>query len=383
MSLLKYEEVRPWAKGIRNVVSEGTMPPFHAKSPLGTFDNDNRLTPEQIQTMVRWVDAGAPRGNPADAPPPAEFPSGDWSLGEPDIILEFPEYTSKTNNIDEEILLFSDQIFANRTWIQAFEFKTSDYRVVHHAGVFAVDRDFIVPPDLVLDSEDEYIDKFSGPGAAVELLGQEHMFTWLPGQRIQPWAEGAGIVVPKGSRIVIQTHIPPMTEAIPFKATLGIWLVDGVVNVLSSEKAAEMKDLVVPPGEPDYVKRQELQFHAEATVYGYTVHMHLRGESSQIIFHYPDGTSEVAFDLPRFDFDWQRIYWLNEPKVVPAGTRIEFVAEWDNSPGNPLNPDPTAEVIWGGHTSDEMYGGHVFYSIARKKPIRVENGIRVDNRDAD
>jgi hypothetical protein len=105
--------------------------------------------------------------------------------------------------------------------------------------------------------------------------------------------------------------------------------------------------------------------------------MHLRGKSSKIIFHYPDGRSETVLDVPRFDFNWQRTYRLTTPMQVPKGTEIEYVAEWDNSPKNPLNPDPTAEVIWGGRTTDEMYGGNVHFSVPRLHPIMVEKGIVV------
>jgi len=377
MSLQTYEETRPWAKAIRTSVSTKIMPPFHANSPLGTFDNDTRITPEQIATVKKWVDAGAPRGNPADAPPPIAWPNDEWTLGKPDLVLEFPAYTCKTNNKDEEVVLYSDYKFPDRTWIRAFEFKPSDNRMVHHAGVFAVDKEMIVPPDLILDSEDELLDQFSKAGAGKELLHQSHMFTWLPGQRVQPWPDGSGIVVAKRDRLVIQTHIPPMTEPVTFTVKLGIWFVNGYMDELAGEMASEMKDLVVPANDPSFVKHEKYSFSHDATIYGYTIHMHLRGKSSQIIFHYPDGTSETAFDLPNFNFDWQRIYWLTQPKKIPSGTEVEYIAEWDNSTENPLNPDPNVDVPWGARTTDEMYGGHVFFTMARQRPVMVKDGVVV------
>ena len=103
----------------------------------------------------------------------------------------------------------------------------------------------------------------------------------------------------------------------------------------------------------------------------------MRGKSSSIKFHYPDGNSETVFDLPHYNFDWQRVYFLTKPFRVPAGTKIEYTAEWDNSVNNPLNPDPTAEVIWGGHTADEMYGGTVLYTVGRPAPLHIVNGVAV------
>ncbi len=102
--------------------------------------------------------------------------------------------------------------------------------------------------------------------------------------------------------------------------------------------------------------------------------MHLRGKSAQILFHYPDGRSETVLDVPRYDFNWQRTYYLTEAIRVPKGTQIEYVAEWDNSERNPLNPDPSAEVVWGGRTTDEMYGGIVYFSAERLHPLEVVNG---------
>ena len=107
---------------------------------------------------------------------------------------------------------------------------------------------------------------------------------------------------------------------------------------------------------------------------GFNLHMHLRGKSAQILFHYPDGRTEMGLNVPQYDFNWQRIYYLKEPVAIPKGTRIEFVGEWDNSAANPLNPDPTVEVLYGPKTLDEMYTGNVYYSEPRLHPLRVENG---------
>jgi hypothetical protein len=377
MSLLDYAAVRPWAKAIRNAVSDRKMPPFHANAPLGHFQNDNRLTDAEVDTVLRWVDAGALRGDPEDAPPPVESPSGDWTLGQPDMIIEFPEYTSKTNNTDEEILLFSDHLFQRAKWVQAIEFHSSDYRIVHHAGIFGANDTFFVPEDRILDSEDEHLEKFGSSNGGIQVLSQNNFYTWLPGQRLEQRPAGQGFRMGKGERIVIQTHIAPTTEPIRFKLSLGLWFVNGELDSRTNVAVSWMTDIRIPPGEPDYEFRERHRIDRDMTVEGFTVHMHLRGESARILFHYPDGRTETVFDMPRYDFNWQRVYTLAEPLQVPANTEFEYIAEWDNSPGNPLNPDPAKEVIWGGKTTDEMFGGNVYFSVKRKVPVQVVKGVEV------
>lgn len=351
------------------------MPPFNANAPLGHFQSDGRLTDGQIDLLVRWIDTGAPEGNPADAPPPVTWDSAGWALGTPDMVLEFPEYTSKTNNTDEEVLLFSDHVFDRHTWIQAIELKSTDYRILHHAGIVSANDKFFVPEDRILDSTDEHLDKFGGASnGGLQLVAQNFLYTWLPGQRVQRRPDGEGFHIAKGERLVIQTHIAPSAEAVPLKISLGLKFVNGDLRAHSKEVVVWMTDLRVPPGAPSYVLSQWKDVVAQMAVSGFNVHMHLRGKSAQIVFHYPDGRSETVLDVPHYDFNWQRLYILSTPMSVPAGTRIQFIGEWDNSPNNPRNPDPTKEVIWGGKTTDEMYSANVYFSEQRQYPVRVADG---------
>ncbi len=375
MSLLDYTQTRPWAKAMRKAVADRTMPPYSVNAPLGHFKGDLRLTDEEISIVTRWVDANAPEGSPADAPAPLDWEAREWWMGKPDMVLEFPEFTSKTNNKDEELLIYSDYVFPQNTWIQAFEFKTNDYTVVHHAGLNSADDKLFVPEDRVLDSEDEHLDKFGGESnGGLPLFVQSRLYTWLPGQHVEERPVGEGFRILKGHRIVIQVHIAPTTEARPIKISLGVRFVNGKLVNNSGVRVSDMKFLKVPPSAPSYIEREWRQFGSDATVTAFNVHMHLRGKSSQIIFHYPDGHSETVLDVPRYDFNWQRTYHLTKPMHVPKGTQIEYIAEWDNSADNPVNPDPTVEVLWGARTVDEMYGGNVHFFVERLHPLEVVNG---------
>ncbi len=383
MSLLDYGQTRPWAKAIRKAVSERAMPPFKANAPLGRFENDTRLTDDAISLLVRWTDAGAPEGNPADAPPPLTWNDSEWTMGPPDLVLDFPEYTSKTNYKDEEVILYSDHVFPKNTWIQAVELRSTDHTLLHHAGINCVDNTFFVPEDRVLDSEDDDLEKFggvkgvSGGASAVNLhlVKQRALYTWLPGERVHRRPDGEGFRVIKGDRIVLQAHFGPSTDPVTQTISLGIKFVNGVVDSHSFEYVVGLTDLRIAPGDANHVERRWVDIRKPITVTGFNLHMHLRGKSAQILFHYPDGSTEVGLDLPQYDFNWQRIYYLKRPLLVPGGTKIEFVGQWDNSAANPLNPDPAAEVVYGGRTVDEMYTGNVYYAVPRLHPLRVENGL--------
>ncbi len=373
MSLLTYSETRPWAKAIRDAVTARAMPPFHANAPLGTFQNDPRLTEEEIDVLVRWADASAPEGDLSNAPPPVEWPSGEWTRGEPDLVLEFPEYQAPIESTDQQVLFFSDRVFDDQTWVQSFELRATDYRAVHHVGVFVFEKDIAVPDGRVAKVSDEDMGNL--------IFEHRNLYTWLPGQRSETLPEGSAFVIRRGERVVLQTHMPPLAESAPVNLSLGLWLYTGTLSISNEDVTAFNFDLAIPAGDPNYVARKRIMFGHNAVVTGYNVHMHLRGKSAQILFHYPDGTSEVAFDLPRYDFDWQRRYWLAEPKPVPEGTEMEFVGVWDNSADNPLNPDPTVPVAWGRRTVDEMYTGMVYFSRPRVNVREVVDGVVTNQLD--
>lgn len=352
MSLLTYEEARPWAKSIKREVLARTMPPFHATGPIGKWLDDPRLTPEQIETMVAWVDQGAPRGNPEDLPEPIEWFTGEWPLGEPDRILEFPEHVVRDDNVDDYIYLFSEYVFEEDTWVKGVAWKFSDYKMVHHATSFQLGPGEKVPASLKMKRE---LNTRRLPGRGV--MG------WLPGTENRMLPEHQAILFPKGTRVVCVVHCAPTTDAKAFRTSMGLYTAPPGTYV--SRKRVPLRvdpaSFYLKANQSDFRVVQTKVMPEDALVTHYAIHMHYRGVSTKLTYRYPDGTSETAIDVPNFDFGWQRFYYLTEPKRVPKGTIIEYVAVWDNSADNPNNPDPSQEVFWGPLTSDEMGSGSVRY----------------------
>jgi hypothetical protein len=377
MSLLTYQEVRPWVKSILKEVTAKNMPPFHAKSPKGYFKDDHRLTDNQIQLISNWVKNGAPKGNPADAPEPIEWGGSAWSMEKPDLILDFPEATVSSRSIDDFVLYFSDYVFQEDTWVQALEFKSSNYEIIHHVGIFAVDSRFEVPDELMLlDSEDGVGGRVIEKNAA--LIEQNYLYTWLPGQRIEYRDEGQGYRIRKGERFVLQVHFAPSDVETKCTMQMGLEYVNGEIRYENMILPSLMTTLVIPPHNPSFRKKQSTMFLQDSLVQSFLIHMHLRGISAKFVFHYPDGKVETAFEIPKYNFDWQRVYHLAKPYKVPKGTKVEFHGTWDNSTNNPLNPDPNALVVWGEKTSDEMYGASIYHTVDLDEPIVVENGREIE-----
>ncbi len=365
MSLLTYAEARPFAPAIRVSVAIGNMPPFYAAGPVGYFKDDIRLTEQEKQLILEWADSGASECDLADLPEPIVWDDSAWPLGDPDLVVNLPPHSPPPVNKDQYITLVSDHVFAEETWARALHLKTLSKSVVHHSTQFLWSPELEIPPN----------------GKTFSHLTTEFpLFTWVPGLRVDPLPDGQAIRLPKSWRVASRTHFKPTRERVVEKMELGIYFADGTIETVQKVIGVQFTKLRIPPGESDYTLSKKTRFVEAAHVSHFRVHMHLRGKSSKIIFHYPDGTSETVFDLPRYRFSWQRYYYLAEPKLVPRGTVAEFIAVWDNSANNPSNPDPTVWCSWGPRTVDEMFDANVFYTPEMKlaSPLEIRDGRRID-----
>ena len=373
MSLTSYDEARPWARSIKEKVVTRVMPPFMADGPEGYYINDIRLTEKEIAAISRWVDSGAKRGNPADHPKDIVWPQDtEWRTGTPDLILK-PKTPHKVRNdgIDEYALYAVGPDFKEDTWIRGIEFQPGNRAAVHHAALYLL-------PDRLKADEDGRI-----PGQWTNIMGGQLVLSWVPGSNPRVFKEGTAMMIPKGSRLGIQVHYAPTTkEGVTDHTSIGLFYANGVVNKLVRYLYGGRHDIDIPAGEKHYELVNYRRFRTDALITGFGAHMHLRGKSFKIGLIYPDGRKELLFDLPRFDFNWQRGYSLAHPITVPKGTVAEFTAVWDNSPQNPRNPDPTQPVKFGEKTTDEMMGSTIGYLIPDENlGIRVKNGVRIDGNE--
>lgn len=341
MSLMSYAEVRPWSKAITKVVSSKDMPPWQASEKVhGQFRNERTLTQAEIDTIVAWVDQGAARGRPADAPKPLPEPEGGWTIGEPDLIVGFDEpywVPDDTNDIQPFLIAtLKEDAIDEPKWIKAIEFKPGT-EVVHHIVTFLVD-----------------------PGAdALDLTSQKLFGLIAPGTDPQTFDDGFGIELLPQSIIGFAMHYHK--EAGP---GTGVWdesimaltFQDGPVDHPVDISALAYGTFEIPPGHPSWKVGASWTWEKDFYVLGYMPHTHLRGSAVRYTAFYPDGTSELLLDVPEYDYNWQTGYEYKDYKAMPAGTRIEWELWYDNSPekAEAAGFNSGRAVAFGGPTTDEM-----------------------------
>ncbi|MFP6582825.1 MAG: hypothetical protein VCD00_09750 [Candidatus Hydrogenedentota bacterium] len=345
MALIDYAEVRPWAKAIAKAVTAKVMPPWSASPDQhGQFRNERVLNDEDIETITKWVRQGAKRGNPKDAPAPKTFP-GDgtgWQIGEPDLIVDmgadyFVEDDVEDLYVDFQTTFTEEQLPEDR-WLRSVEF-IGGSQAVHHV-------------------------------IARPLGGM------APGYDPVHYADGFGVKLKKGTSVEWDMHYHK--EAGPgtgtwdrTKAGIVFWKKgDEIDHVIGTESLGSFR-FNIPAGAENYADSAEYTFTEDTMIVSFNPHMHLRGKSAKYTLTYPDGTKEVALEVPKYDFNWQITYTYSEPKRVPKGTVIRYDAAWDNSANNPSNPDPTRNVGWGRPTTDEMMFGWMRHTSVEEKNIVV------------
>ena len=334
-SLLTYEQARRRAPAIRAAVAGRQMPPWHADPRFGRFANDRSLSPRERAALLAWVDRGTPAGPIAASPrPPPD--AGGWTIGTPDLVFEMPvpfDVPAAGAVAYQRFKVPSN--FGEDRWVSAAEAHAGDKSVVHHIGVYVDDPAHRAPRNMK-------------PAVAV----------YFPGEHASIFPEGTARKIPAGATLVFEVHYTPIGTPRRDRSSLGLIFARGPVRHEAVTRGIPAHDLVIPPGAARHEVRSSTTIDRAAHLLGMMPHMHLRGRDFLFTAVYPDGRREVLLSVPAYDFGWQSQYRLAEPLALPAGTRLECLAHFDNSAGNPANPDPAAEVRWGEQTWDEMMVGY-------------------------
>jgi hypothetical protein len=349
----RYETVRGFAPMIREVIRTKRMPPWHADPHYGAFNGDRSLSVEQAKLLVHWVEAGAPRGDGPDPLATASPAQTEWTFGTPDLIVEVPAFEVPATGVVDYQYVRAKNPLDRDVWIRAIEIRPGDRSVVHH----------------VLAGLDD-----PGNGNERKIRGQLwDLGGYSPGLSPVPYPAGTGVLVRKDADFRFQMHYTPIGKAATDVTRLGLYFAkeppkDRLRIALFYDASFE-----IPPHAKAYTKSAEYVFDHDALLYSLMPHAHLRGKAAKFTAYYPDGKQEVLLSVPKYDFSWQTIYALREPKAMPAGTRIVLDMTWDNSAQNPANPDPDKAVRWGDQTWDEMNVGWIRYREAGEDDIRAGN----------
>ena len=362
MSLLTYRDAYRWSSGIREKVSNRIMPPWHLDPTVGIqeFKNDRSLSSEQIETILAWVDGGRVEGDPADLPPPADFPDpNEWRLlgdfGEPDLVIASEPYTLEAVTQDKWFRPTTPTGLTEPRWVRAIEIKPAgnDARTItHHVLAFLQQDEEESPMSAGIVEASTRGGAMGGPGLFME---------WAVGKEGEIFPEGAGKIMLPGSRIRWEVHMHAMGRRVEDSyVELGVWFYPKGEEPRNRTRlmfynATGPTGLDIPPREVAVTQ----DFHTlrwPARLENFQPHMHMRGKAMSLEAIYPDGRKELINQVDNFQWNWHinYIYEDDAAPVLPAGTTLVITAWHDNTTENPNNPDPEQWVDWGDRTVDEM-----------------------------
>lgn len=339
-SLTTYKQAAGWAETVAEVVREGRMPPWHASPEHGKFRNDPRLSDEEKRLIAAWVADGAPEGEPSALPTPAQDQDDErWRIVQPDLVLEMPNAVTIPARDTLPYQYFEiDPKLDHDVWVRASQVRPGNPTVLHHLVVF------VLPPGERPDNP----------------LDSDVLAAYSPGMPPRELPAGTAIMIPGGAKLLVQAHYTPRGIPQTDRSRIGLVFADpSTIRKRMTSVAVINTRLNIPPNAADVQAVAEYRFNQDYILYALTPHMHLRGKSFRFEANYPDGRREILLDVPRYEFDWQNIYVLDEPKPMPEGTIMRCVGRFDNSADNPNNPDPSRTVTFGEQTNDEMLIGYM------------------------
>ena len=345
--MTNYNMIRGFAPMIREVVRTQRMPPWHADPHYGVFSNNRGLTPEQAKTLVHWIEAGSPRGAGTDPLLSQKKDWPKWPLGEPDLVVELPPFTTPATGTIPYQNIKLDNPLDRDVWVRAVDYLPGQREVLHH--IIAT--------------------------AGGKLRGTISLKNYVPGMQALQVPEDSGILLPAKSTLHFQVHYTTNGRELTDVTRMGLYFrKDPPTYQFRSMIFFNLK-LKIPANTKEHAEVAERTFKEDAVIYSLHPHAHFRGKSSKFVAHYPDGREEVLLNVPVYDFNWQSTYDLEQPLTVPAGTRVVYTQVFDNSSQNKANPDPNRVVPWGEQTWDEMVFGVIRYrNLEEDAPKKSSKG---------
>ncbi|HET9161613.1 MAG TPA: hypothetical protein VFN88_13460, partial [Caulobacteraceae bacterium] len=344
MELTSYEKVKGFAPMIREVLRTSRMPPYMADPSVGHFDRDERLTPEQMKTMVHWIEAGAPRGEGVDPLAQVKHVAPEWPLGKPDVVLDIPAYTIPASGIVDYQHPWVKNPLTEGRWLRATTIKVGARQAVHH----------------ILTG---YLSEIPTKAQVPESKWGASVGKYAVGAESEVNPTDIGVYLPAGGAIGFQNHYTPYGKEVTDKSQIGLYFYPKgeTPKMVMHHAPISNPNLSIPPGEERHREQAYLIFPKDALLYSAFPHAHYRGESSKLEIIYPNGERKLILSLPKYDFNWQRDYDFAEPIKIPAGSKVLATYTYNNSARNPANPDPKRTVPWGDQSFDEMLFTYLRY----------------------
>jgi len=345
------EQVNAKAGMVKRMVERRLMPPWFAAPPAkgghSPWGNDRSLAEEDRADLLAWLASGKPEGDPKDAPLARVWPT-DWQIGTPDAVFQIPNPievkatgTMPYQNVTVKTGLTSDR------WVKAIEIQPTSRDVVHHV-IVSIRGEGSPLANRRISEDDE-----GGGFFAAYVPGNDHVI----------FAEGLAKKIPANATLHFQIHYTPSGTATRDQMKIALRFAKEEPKHVVHVAGIQNNRISIPPGASHHPEAASITVPREVTLLGFMPHMHVRGKAFRYEVVLPGKPAQTLLDVPRYDFNWQLAYRYAEPITVPAGTEIRATAWYDNSAGNPANPDPTQTVRWGQQTTEEMMLGYVEYYL--------------------
>ena len=350
-----HQSVQGWSPMIREVVMTRRMPPGQIDPHVGEFDGAPGLTNLEVQKLINWIAAGSINDSANDPLTELTWPDTKWHLGEPDMIVKIPpQQIPATGVLDYRNLAVPLTELTESRWVRGSEVSPGDYGVVHHV------IPTVIPPS-------GGIARGEGLNSVLALNPEvPTMAGYAPGYSDRMEKENTGALLEAGSTIVFQMHYTTSGKETVDETELGIYFYpeDMIPEQRVSGRPAESEDIYIPPGVKDHPISASLVMDRDVYLQSVLPHMHFRGKRVKYSARFPDGTEQLLFNNPSYDFNWQLTYHFEDPVFLPAGTTIVVDGGFDNSAQNPFNPDPSINVYGGEQSWEEMFFGFMTWKDA-------------------
>lgn len=333
-AMTDFETVKGFAPMIREAIRTDRMPPYNADPHIGEFQDYANLSVEDAKTLVHWIEAGAPRGEGDDPLKTLVHEVPDWPMGEPDLVVDVPEYELPATGIVDYQMPAIPYPETEGKWLGATAFKAGSRQGVHHILAGWI-------PKMPENGNGGFDWELSMGGYAV-------------GREVNLAPENWGTYIPPGGAVALQMHYTPFGKAMTDRSKVGFYFLDEEPEKVMRQIVAVDPTITIEPNESRHHERAYIQFPAAVQIYGAQPHAHYRGYSSKLTARYPDGREEVILNLPKYDFGYQQEYVFKELVDLPAGSILIADYLYDNSKNNPANPDPNERIVWGDQSFEEM-----------------------------
>ncbi len=381
-SLTNYKQAVNWAGDVKEYTQSRRMPPWKPVAGAG-FHNERKLTEKQIATLTAWVDGGTPEGDPQDAPPAKEFPDG-WQLGKPDLVLTMSDdFQLGPTGPDVFRCMVLPTGLTEDKYVTAIEMKPGNPRILHHTLIF-IDAQGrareLEKKEQARPKKEGSLDGGCGYSAGMGGVGfraDGGLRGWAPGVLPLPTPEGAGYFLPRNSDLVLQMHYHRNGRLEKDRSTVGLHFAKKPVRkrvrsvvLAGGDQLAFL--LRIPKNDPAFAIKGTMWAAQDFDLHDVLPHMHMVGKKIQVTMTPPDGEPQTLIAIDDWDYNWQEVYVFKQPIHVKAGTRFDVQAIYDNSSGNPNNPNnPPQVVTFGEQTTNEMC--FVFLSATSDRPGRLQS----------